>query len=317
VAAAAFAPFIAAAHPTLLDLKSFADLERPLNLPRTFEQLQYLKWRQLRQAEDTRFLALVLPRILLRAPYEDDNHRADGFLFREEVERPGREDYLWGNAAYAYGAVLARTFGRSGWLADIRGVRRGEDTGGLVTGLPLASFKTDRPGLVPRSSTEVIITDALDQVLGDLGFLPLCWCQDTDLSAFYGSQSIQASRSYDDLAATVNARMSAMLQYVFCASRFGHYIKVIMRDQVGGYSTTNDIERYLSNWLHQYTNANDDASPELKARFPLRESRVVVSEVPGFPGRYNCAVYFRPHFQLDQMVGSIRLETRLSRGPGS
>jgi type VI secretion system ImpC/EvpB family protein len=160
----------------------------------------------------------------------------------------------------------------------------------------------------------VIITDALDKALGDLGFLPLCWCQDTDLSEFYGSQSVQSSKAYDDLAATVNARMSAMLQYIFCASRFGHYIKVMVREKIGGFSDPSAVEDYLSRWLLAYTNANENASTDLKARHPLRDVRVDVSEVPGRPGRYTCAVYLRPHFQLDQLAGSIRLETRIARG---
>src|SRR5262249_7000288 len=149
-----------------------------------------------------------------------------------------------GNAAYAYGAVLVRAFSASGWLADTRGVRRGEDGGGLVHGLPAHSFGTDRPGLVPKCSTDVIVTDALEKELGDLGFLPLCWCQDTEQSAFYGSHSIQKPQAFDDPAATANARLSALLQYMFCVARFAHYLKVMARDKVGGLTSAADLEDY-------------------------------------------------------------------------
>src|SRR5207248_32237 len=88
VAAASFAPFIAAAHPSLLELPSFTDLERPLDLSRTFEHLDYLKWRAFRQKEDARFVGLTLPRVLARLPYTDDSARTDGFRFREEVSAP-------------------------------------------------------------------------------------------------------------------------------------------------------------------------------------------------------------------------------------
>src|SRR5262249_34674061 len=161
-------------------------------------------------------------------------------------------DYLWGNAAYPFGAVLIQAFADAGWLADIRGARRGQEGGGLVAGLPVPSFATDKDGLVPKCSTEVIITDALDRELGDLGFLPVCWCQATALSASAGSQSIRRPRGYDEPAATVNARLSATLQYIFCAARFAHYLKVMARDKVGGFTAAAEYEDYLSRWLLNY-----------------------------------------------------------------
>lgn len=314
VAAAAFAPFIAAAHPSLLDLPSFADLERPLDLDRTFDQVEFVKWRSLRQQEDARFVGLTLPRVLMRLPYTDDSGRADGFCFREDVSAPDRSAYLWGNSAYAFGGVLVRTFASSGWLAAIRGVHRERDDGGLVTGLPVHSFATDRRGVAPKTSTEVQITDMRDKELGEFGFLPLCACPDTEVSAFYGSQSIQKPQVYDQLPATINARLSAMLQYMLCVSRFAHYIKVIARDKTGAFQEPATLEDYLRQWLIGYTNANANAGPDIKARHPLREAKVQVREVPGRPGRYNCTIHLLPHFQLDQMVSSVRLVTRLESG---
>ena len=87
--------------------------------------------------------------------------------------------------------------------------------------------------MATKCSTDVIITDAQEKELGELGFIPLCHCQDTEYSAFYGNQSIQKPKKYDDPKATVNARLSAMLQYMLCVSRFAHYMKVISRDKIG------------------------------------------------------------------------------------
>lgn len=205
VAAAAFAPFIAAAHPSMLELESFQGLERSLDLPRTFEQLDYLKWRAFRETEDARFVGLTLPRVLIRTPYEDDGSRVDGFVFREQTGSPDGSGYLWGNAAYALAAVLCRSFDESRWLAGIRGVRRSVDGGGIVPGLPVHCFGTDRVGVVPKSSTEVLITDPLEQELSELGFIPLCHCPDTELSVFYSNSSVQKPKRYDEMAATINA----------------------------------------------------------------------------------------------------------------
>jgi type VI secretion system ImpC/EvpB family protein len=313
VAAAAFAPFVAGVHPSTLDLGDFTDLERPLNLARTFEQPEYLKWRTFRSTDDARFVGLTLPRVLMRLPYEDSTSRVDAFRFREEVEEPGRTGYLWGNACWAFGTVLVRAYLRSGWLADIRGVQladgRPVEAGGVVTGLPAPSVATDSPGTVLKCATDVIITDHQEKGLGDLGFIPLCYCQDTGLSVFYGNQSVQRPQKYDEVPATVNAALSAMLQYMLSVSRFAHYLKVIGRDRVGSFASAAELESCLNKWLLKYASADQSGDAEARARYPLREARVQVRELPGKPGSYACVAHLRPHFQLDQMIAAVKLVT--------
>jgi type VI secretion system protein ImpD len=308
VAAASFAPFITAAHPSILELNDFADLERPLDLTRTFDSLEYLKWKAFRKKEDARFVGLTLPHVLARLPYTDDSGRTDGFRFREDVSGPDRSKYLWGNAAYAFGGVLIRAFVETGWLADIRGARRGELSGGLVEGLPIHSFSTDKRGVAPKSSTNAIVTDAQEKELGMLGFIPLCHCQDTELAAFYGNASVQQPLEYDKNSATLNARMSAMLQYILCASRFAHYLKVMARDRIGSFARASDFQNYLRQWIMNYTTANDKAG----SKHPLREAKVEVEELLDRPGTFACRIFLRPHHQLDQMTSMLKLESTLA-----
>jgi type VI secretion system ImpC/EvpB family protein len=316
VAAAAFCPFIAAAHPSLLDLESFTELELPLDLARTFEQADYLRWRSLRDLEDARFVGLTLPRVLLRLPYTDDNHRVDGFRFQEHVGEPDRKQYLWGNAAFALGSALMREFAATGWFAGIRGFRRGEVAGGLVCGLPVPSFRTDRRGVAPSFATDVLVTDAQEKELGELGFIPLCHRPGTEVAVFHGNQSVQKPKPYDTEAATVNARLSAMLQYILCVSRFAHYVKMLGRDKVGSFAGPGECAAYLSRWLGNYVSGNEDAGPEVNARYPLREAQVEVTARPGNPGAYRCVIHLRPHFQLDQIVTAVKLVTELA-APGA
>lgn len=314
IAAAAFAPMVMAAHPSLFGLDEFAALGTPLNLPRTFQQLEYLRWHRIRDEEDSRFIGLVLPHVLMRAPYQEQELPATSFRFSEQVAGPDNRSYLWGSAVYALGAVLVREFAQTGWLASIQGVERGIEAGGLVTGLPLHHYGTDAEGVEVKYSTDVLISDSKEKELGELGFMPLCFCKDTPWSAFYGSASVQKPKLYQDVPATVNARLSSMLQYMFCVSRFAHYLKVIGRDRVGSFSTAQECQNFLQRWLHNYTIASDDASIEAKAKAPLREGRVEVRERPGRPGSYYCVMHLRPHFQLDQVVTAVRLVTELSPG---
>ena len=311
VAAAAFAPFVTGMDPRFLELDSFTELEPPVDLGRTFAQLDYLKWRQFRDTEDARFVGLALPRVLYRRPYGDDPDRARGFAFQEDTAAGDRSGYLWGSPVFALAAVAARAFAETAWLADIRGARPGEETGGRVVGLPAVGYGTGAAE-TPRSVTDAHLTDVREKELADLGFIPLCHTPGAAEAAFYTTPSVQKPKGFADPVATANARLSAMLQYILCASRFAHYLKVMMRDRVGSFTTPEVVEESLNRWLTGYVASNDNASPEIKARFPLREGRARVSEVPGKPGSYQCTVFLRPHFQLDQVSAGIRLTTQLA-----
>jgi type VI secretion system ImpC/EvpB family protein len=309
VAAAAFVPFVASAHSALLGLDSLLELERPSDLMRTLRGVEYTAWRSLRDAEDSRFLALTMPRILMRGPYVHDPDRRDGFPYTEATRE--HEDYLWGNAAFALGRVAVRAFARWGWLADIRGTRRGDDGGGLVTGLPAPDHGTDSPGVAVRFAAEVVVTERQERVLADLGLVPLCAVPGEDWGAFHATPSLHAPPRYATSEATINARLGTFLQYVLCVSRIAHYIKVISRDLTGSLRGVTLIERRLSDWLHSITTASDNASEEIQARCPLRESAVSVREIPGKPGCYTSVFHLRPHFQLDQMTSTMRLVTEI------
>jgi type VI secretion system ImpC/EvpB family protein len=312
VAAAAFAPFISSAHPSMFGLDHYSEMDRPLRLSQSFEQANFIKWRAFRDTEDSRFVGLTLPRILMRTPYEDDGSRVDGFRYQEDVAGPDHRKYLWGNPAYAFAGVLVRSFAESGWLADIRGVQRGIEGGGLVTGLPKHSYSTDKRGLIQKTSTDVVITDVREKELCELGFIPLCDCKDTEFSAFYSNQSVQKPKIYDIQAATMNARISTMLQYMLCVSRFTHYLKVLTRDRVGSFVEARECEDYLQRWISRYVTADTAASSEVKARYPLREARVQVREQPDKPGNFLCVAHLWPHFELDELSAAIRVKSDLA-----
>jgi type VI secretion system protein ImpD len=315
VAAAAFAPFVAAADPALLGLDSFIDLERPIDLSRTFAQAEFTAWNALRDHPDSRFVGLCLPRILMRAPWRSDPGRADGFCFEEDVSARDRSGYLFGNAVWAFASVVIRAMGEWGWPAAIRGVERDRVTGGLVDDLVAEPVATDSRPVVFKPSPEIVITDALEKELSDLGLIPLCHCHGTDAAAFYTNSSLQRPHAYDDATATANAKLSSLLQYMLAVSRFAHYLKVLARDRIGSFRTADEWQRILDDWLKNYTTGNPDVAPEVLARYPLREASARVSEIAGKPGAYHCVIYLSPHFQLDQMASSIRLETELFSTP--
>lgn len=311
VAAAAHAPFISAASPELFGLESFSELGKPRDLSKVFDTVEYAKWKSFRESEDSRYVGLTIPRFLGRLPYNPkDGTTTDGFNFVEDVDGSDHSKYLWVNTAYAFGARLTAAFENHGWCAAIRGV----EGGGLVEDLPTHTFKTDEGEVALKCPTEVAITDRREKELSDLGFIPLVHCKNTDYAAFFGAQSTQKPVKYDTDSANANAVLSAQLQYMFAVCRIAHYMKAMMRDKVGSFTNTLEVERYLHNWLMQYVVDADDASQEMRAQRPLRQAQVEVTEVPGRPGVYRAVAFVRPHFQLDELSVSLRLVAEMPQG---
>ncbi|MTJ83162.1 MAG: type VI secretion system contractile sheath large subunit [Telmatospirillum sp.] len=310
VAAASFCPFVTSCQPALFGLDRFADFAADVDLSRSFDGQEFARWRSLRETEDARFVGIALPRILLREPYGVDPARTDGFRYGE---RPAGnvDSYLWGNAAFAFASVAMRAFDHYGWFADLRGAPDDLDGGGLVSGLPAHSFRSLGPEGPLNAPLDVYLTDRQEKQLSELGIIPLSRVGYRHACVFYSTQSVHQPRSYDRGAATANARLSAMMQYVLCASRFAHYVKTIGRDRIGSFATATEFEEHLRQWLRGYCVASDDASMAVKVRYPLRDADVQVRDVAGRPGTYGCTIHLKPHFQLDEIQTSFRLVTEL------
>jgi type VI secretion system protein ImpC len=307
VAAQAHAPFVAAASPEMLNLESFTALDAPRDLARIFESTEFAKWKSFRQSEDARYVALALPHVLGRVPYGKDTKPIDEFRYEEAVDGSDHSKYLWMNAAYTVAARMTESFSLYGMCVAMRGV----EGGGLVEGLPTHSFKTDEGDIATKCPTETPITDRREKELADLGFLPLVHCKGTDYAAFFSVQSCQKPKLYDSDSANANARLATQLPYIMAVSRFAHYLKSMMRDKIGSFMARGEAEEFLNRWIKQYVTENDNASPEIKAKRPLREARIDVTEVAGKPGVYRAVAFLRPHFQLDELTVSLRLVAEL------
>ncbi len=311
IAAAAFAPFICGGSAALFGLDNFDKLAQPINIDNIFSQSEYHGWRGLRAMEDARFIGIALPQVLMREPYTHKLLQPGSLLFNEEVNYKDSSRHLWGNACYALGVVLIREFGDVGWFSHIRGAPRDHLGGGLVTEFPSLDYGTDSSATAQKILTQVVITDNRERQLSEHGFLSLCDCYDTPFAAFLSCPSLQQVKTYTSKAATANARMAAMLQQVLCASRFAHYIKVMIRDKVGSFTSAKECQQMLQDWLNQYTTGRDDLAWDALSRYPLRSARIEVREKPGMPGIYTSIIHLKPHYIVDQLVSELRLTSEL------
>ncbi|MEY2776451.1 MAG: hypothetical protein RLY30_549 [Pseudomonadota bacterium] len=312
VAAAAHAPFVAAAAPALFDMRSFQELGTPRDLSKIFESAELVSWNGLRDSEDSRYVALTLPRYAARLPYGAKTRPVEKFSFEEDVDGRDHNKYLWSNACYLMGLKITDAFAKYGWTTAIRGV----EGGGKVEGMTAHAFKTDEGDVVLKCPTEVTITDRREKELNDLGFISIVNAKGSNVAAFFGGQTVNKPKAYDKDSANANAQLSSRLPYMLAASRFAHYIKVIMRDKVGSFQTKETVSQYLNNWIAAYVCLNESAPQATKARLPLANARIDVSEVAGKPGVYQAVVFVRPHFQMEELKASIRMVAELPAAAG-
>lgn len=314
VAAGSFCPFISAPSCEFFGFDSWEELSKPRDLEKIFESKEYTKWRSFRDTEDSRFVTMVMPRTLARMPYGASTSPVEEFNF-EEVNADGggttegmhHDEYCWMNAAYAMGTTLTNAFSENGWCTAIRGA----EGGGKVENLPTHTFRSDDGDIDAKCPTEIAITDRREAELSKVGFLPLCHYKNTDYAVFFGAQSTQKPKKYDNPDATANAAISARMPYLMATARFAHYLKVMARDKIGSFMEASDCESWLNSWIQTYVNGNAQSGQEMKAKYPLAEARIEVKEIPGAPGSYNAVAHLRPWLQMEELTASMRMVAKI------
>lgn len=309
IGAAAHAPIISAADSNLLNMDSWAELADPRDLSKRFSTTEHAAWNAFRDSDDSKYLALTMPRILGREIYSTKDNPIEGFEF-DEVTDGDSEKHLWINSAYAMGVRINAAFREYGWCTRIRGV----ESGGTVENLPNSVFPTDDGGVDQKCPTEIAISDRREAELSDLGLLSLVHRKNTTSATFIGAQTVHRPAKYDNPDATANAKLASRLPYIFASCRFAHYLKCMVRDWVGGTREEVQLQAELSDWVHQYVDAAPEtSSEETKARLPLKKADVSVEPDPENPGYYRSRFLFVPHHQLEGMDVSVSMVSRLPK----
>lgn len=313
IAASAHAPLITGANPTLFQMDSWSELANPRDLTKIFQTPEYASWRSLRESEDSKYVALTMPRFLGRLPYGAKTDPVEAFAFEEATDGSDPTKYGWVNACYGMATNINRSFKEYGWCSRIRGV----ESGGAVTNLPSHTFPTDDGGIDQKCPTEIAISDRREAELSKNGMMPLIHRKNSDVAAFIGAQSLHKPAEYDDPDATSNANLAARLPYLFATCRFAHYLKCMVRDKVGSFKSRDAMQTWLQDWIGNYVDYSpNDSSEDTKARKPLSAAEVIVEEVEGDPGYYTSKFFLKPHYQLEGLSVSLRLVSKLPSEKG-
>ncbi|MCC3750608.1 MAG: type VI secretion system contractile sheath large subunit [Halorhodospira halophila] len=305
IAAAAHCPFLGAVGRDFFGKAFLDEVVRIPDIASYLDKAEYARWRGFRDTEDARYVGLTLPRFLLRLPYGPDNPTR-AFGYRENVTGPDHDRYLWGNAAFAFAANMARSFKAHGWTVNIRG----PESGGKLEQLPIHVFDLGR-GAQTKTPTEVLISENRELELAEAGFIPLSFYKNSDYACFFSANSAQRPARYSSPAATANARINARLPYIFLVSRLAHYLKVLQRENIGSAKSRQDLENELNDWLQGLVTKMQNPDPDLVATRPLREGAVEVEEVPENPGFYRVNMSVMPHFQIEGIDLKLSLVSQL------
>ena len=309
IAAASHAPLIASASPKAFKLDSWKDINKIPDPRMLFDGDEYAVWRAFRKNEDSKYVGLVLPRVLARRPYGSEGEAVKEFAFEEDVSGNDETKFTWTNASLIMAENINRSFYEHGWASEICGIGDDQSAGGVTKDLPTHTYTTDDGTQDMTCPTETAIPFAREAMLSDMGFIPLCHNTGENWAAFLDAKSAYMPQQYRDAASNANAQLSRKLPYLFAVSRFAHFLKKMVYMWVGMPYGRAEIERRLNDWISDYVllNAENVSDYALLAEKPLSEARVEVVEDEANPGQYRARFHLRPHFRLDRIDVSLRL----------
>lgn len=308
IAAMAHAPVFAAAAPRLLHLDSWRELTSLHSATAVFEGPQHVAWRSLREADDSRALGLLVGRALYRAPY-DDGLSAQSFAYSETVGAAG-DELLFGSPIYPLATRLAASFARHRTLTGIVGDDADASPATATVPFPSLGRRRATPPL------EVTVSPRLEQELRKAGLMVLRHRTQSPDIFVASANSLQRPKTFGSTDGGPEATLSHLLgtkfPHFFLACRFAHYIKVLEREHIGDHLLAHEKQEALTAWLKQYVVQNRSPSPEMRARYPLRDARVTLEPIPGSPGWYRGEIQIRPHLRYLDRYFNLSVTTPIA-----
>lgn len=304
ICALAFVPFIAGASAMLFDVKNYHEIHKPFYPDKAMSDVNKQRFIRLQQHPNSRFIALALPNILMRNTINHHRFCDKSTRFVEMIDH--RTDYLWGNAAFAYGVTTIRAFLKTGWFGSLYGEPTKHHHGASIQ-LARDVFTTQKPKNTNPYSTSYHFTDIQEKQLADLGFLTLVdnpWRQH---ATFFNGASLH-QRTHNPRQPSQD-RPDASLPYLLCLSRFVHYLTVILRDKIGLFQCAKDIEYHLQHWLLQYCIASKTDTDPAGASFPLKHASVTVTPTPEKMVDFDCQVSLALHDPPSTIKTCLTLQT--------
>ena len=313
IANLAHSPFISSVGPQFFvgenDITKLAEI-RDLN--GHMMQAEYDQWNEFRDSEQAAYLGFAVPRFMIRRPYDVKTHKAGELNYTETITAANNDklathqNYCWANSAILFAHNLVKSYEATSWCQTIRGPKNG----GYIEHLPRHQFEQN--GLkLEKIPVEMVIPDYRELSFANCGFMALVHKKGTSNVCFFSCQSIKKAKHFKDPIDTENSQLVTNLSYTLSITKIAHYIKCIMRDNIGGTADAAFINNVITSWLNGYVTTVVNPDDLTLRRYPFKAIQVETSGREGQIGWYDCVVSVSPHLQFEGLDTELRLETRL------
>ena len=232
-------PLVGSVSADFFGLPKISGLAKLPTLRPHLQGSEYAEWNALRKNEASQFLALTLPSFLLRYPYGPDRP-TDGF----DVDEP---EGLWGSGALAVGVAAAQSFVDTGWPTHL--------TDYAVEDLPI------QPGRGGHSPLAALLPGSKQSELARAGFVVLSAKPNHDAVQIAHAPMVQQPETYDDPAATAEARVHASLPCRLFVARAAQHLLTV-QDEIEGGRAIEAVQEQVAVAMRSFLGVEDEPADD-------------------------------------------------------
>lgn len=305
-AAKAHTLVLAGVSPRFFEVKSFPELARKGDLVKLLDGPTHVAWRTFRENEDSKFVALTLPRVLARLPYGQSGREAEEYPLEEFDGTPQHDQFLWMNAGWLYATHLAQTFTALGWFSHLGGRE-----GGVPLDLATVHTMPAATGFAVFGPTEVERwPDTLVQQLPQLGFLPVMQNPgQRDMLYFQGVQSANKPKKFHDEEATKSSVSAAKLNHLHCACRLAQCVQLLLPLLKKHGTGVKQAEKTLQEWTQNFVLPESASGTEEELAWtPLADAVVQIKERKEKAGGHDIFLHLLPFYGFGDHAATITLK---------
>ncbi|ODN41631.1 type VI secretion system contractile sheath large subunit [Piscirickettsia litoralis] len=128
---------------------------------------------------------------------------------------------------------------------------------------------------------------------------------------FFSTQSLKYIDEFEDPFDSQNSQMVANLSYTYAICRVAHYVRTMMRMDIGLTAGADYIQQKLHGWISNYVTLIANPDDLTASYFPFKKAEINVEKIEGKAGWYNCSIVVLPHIQFEGLNVELKIDTRL------